>query len=454
MEITDLLMYTQKNGASDLHLSAMSPPVLRINGDMIPHTSAPLMPEQVKALLYAIMSEQQRSDYERDLELDFAISFGDDMRFRVNAFNTINGPAAVLRTIPNRIQSLEELGAPEVLKKLCNLHKGLVLVTGPTGSGKSTTLAAMINHINRHDAKHIITIEDPIEFVHQSQKCLINQREVGRHTKSFARALKSALREDPDIILTGELRDIETIHLALTAAETGHLVMGTLHTTSAPKTIDRIIDVFPSEEKEMVRAMLSVSLEAVVTQSLLKRKTGGRVATHEIMLGTPAVRNLIREGKIPQLYSAIQMGGKLGMITMKDCVSDLLEKGVITEEVARSAIMTSTTEDREDESASATGMAARKPRPVAMDSLVWRTELTSAERASFMVFMDCISSAVSSRPSTRMSEPRSPEATVRATAMAFPMGTTMERVTIHAPTEATAPIKMAHTSISRASRAA
>ena len=349
MEITDLLVFTQRNKASDLHLSTGNPPILRIYGDMVPYKSDPLTVEDIKRMLYSIMTEQQRSDYERDLDLDFAISFGDNMRFRVNAFNTMNGPAAVLRTIPNRIQSLEELGTPEILKKLCMMPKGLILVTGPTGSGKSTTLAAMVDYINANEAKHIITIEDPVEFVHQSKKCLINQREVGRNTKSFSKALRSALREDPDVILVGELRDIETIQLALTAAETGHLVMGTLHTNSAPKTIDRIIDVFPANDKEMVRAMLSVSIEAVITQALLKRKDSGRVASHEIMLGTPAVRNLIREGKVPQLYSLIQMGGKLGMRTMKDSVYALMDQGIIAEHTARALLATSAAEE-DDES--------------------------------------------------------------------------------------------------------
>lgn len=348
MEITDLLVYTQKNNASDLHISTGNPPILRIHGEMTPYKSPALSADEVKQMLYSIMTEQQRSDYERDFELDFAISFGEDMRFRVNAFNTLNGPAAVLRVIPTRIVSLDELGAPEVLKKLCGLHKGLILVTGPTGSGKSTTLAAMVDYINANDPKHILTIEDPVEFVHNSKRALINQREVGKNTKSFAKALRSALREDPDVILVGELRDIETIQLALTAAETGHLVMGTLHTNSAPKTIDRIIDVFPANDKEMVRAMLSVSLEAVITQALLKRKDKGRVATHEIMLGTPAVRNLIREAKIPQLYSLMQMGVKIGMCTMKDSVYALLNDGIISEATARSALASSTSEDGEN----------------------------------------------------------------------------------------------------------
>ncbi len=361
MEITDLLVFTQKNNASDLHLSTNNPPYLRINGEMVPYKTPPLSTDDIKLMLYSIMTEQQRSDYERDMEIDFAISFGQDMRFRVNAFNTMNGPAAVMRTIPNNIQSLEELHAPEILKKLSMLHKGLVLVTGPTGSGKSTTLAAMVDFINASEAKHIITIEDPIEFLHVSKKSLINQREVGRSTKSFARALKSALREDPDVILVGELRDIETIQLALTAAETGHLVLGTLHTNSAPKTIDRIIDVFPADDKEMVRAMLSVSLEGVVTQALLRRKEGGRVAVHEIMLGTPAVRNLIREGKVPQLYSLIQMGSKLGMRTMKESVYQLLEEGVVTEAVARAHLATSVDEDAENNQDNNTTETKAKP---------------------------------------------------------------------------------------------
>ncbi len=349
MDIADLLVLTKKNNASDLHLSSGNPPILRINGDMVPHKANPVSADELKTMLYSIMSDSQRAEYEREMEIDFAISFGENMRFRVNAFNTLNGPSAVLRTIPTQVISLDELGAPEILKKLTHLHKGLVLVTGPTGSGKSTTLAAMVDLINTHEAKHIITIEDPIEFVHASKKSLVNQREVGRNTKSFARALKSALREDPDVVLVGELRDIETIKLALTAAETGHLVMGTLHTSSAPKTVDRIIDVFPAEDKAMVRAMLSVSLEAVVSQALLKRKDGGRVAAHEIMLGTSAIRNLIREAKIPQIYSMMQMGSKLGMITMKDSIYALLNQGIITEEIARAHLLTSTSEEGDEQ---------------------------------------------------------------------------------------------------------
>jgi len=361
MEITDLLVFTQKNQASDLHLSTGNPPILRVHGEMMPYKSPAMSGDEVKRMLYSIMTEQQRSDYERDFEIDLAISFGEDMRFRVNAFNTMNGPAAVLRTIPNRIQSLEEIAAPEILKKLCTLPKGLVLVTGPTGSGKSTTLAAMVDFINTNDAKHIITIEDPVEFLHTSKKSLINQREVGKNTRSFARALKSALREDPDVILVGELRDIETIQLALTAAETGHLVFGTLHTNSAPKTIDRIIDVFPANDKEMVRAMLSVSLEAVITQALLRRKDSGRVAAHEIMLGTSAVRNLIREGKVPQLYSILQIGSKIGMRTMKDSIYELLNQDIISEQTARLALSSSSSTDDEEIQAASKNKNSAKP---------------------------------------------------------------------------------------------
>jgi twitching motility protein PilT len=353
MEITDLLVATQKNKASDLHLATRNPPIMRVHGDMLPIDAPALDANQVKTLLYSIMTEQQRSDYERDLELDFSISFGDDMRFRVNVFNTIYGPAAVFRSIPTKILSLGELRAPDVLQRLCHLHKGLILVTGPTGSGKSTTLAGMIDYMNTTFSRHILTVEDPVEFVHKSKKCLVNQREVGNSTKSFAKALKSSLREDPDVILVGEMRDLETIQLAMTAAETGHLVMGTLHTSSAPKTIDRIIDVFPANDKEMVRAMLSVSLEAVISQSLLKRADGtGRVAAHEILLGTPAVRNLIREGKIPQISSMMQMGSKLGMQTMKDTLNRLFSEGIISSDTLRDALATGTSEAESDDTKS------------------------------------------------------------------------------------------------------
>lgn len=342
MEITELLLASQKNEASDLHLSATSPPILRVHGDMMPLKMPPLTADDIRGMLYSIMTEQQRSDYERDLETDFALSFTNHLRFRVNAFHTLNGPAAVLRTIPTRVLSLEEIKAPDILARLTDLHKGLILVTGPTGSGKSTTLAAMVNHINLTQAKHILTIEDPVEFVHQSKKSLINQREVGPNTKSFSRALKSALREDPDVVLVGELRDLETIQLAMTAAETGHLVLGTLHTNSAPKTVDRIIDVFPANDKEMIRSMLSVSLEAVITQALVKRADRtGRVAVHEILLGTPAIRNLIRENKIPQISSMMQIGAKLGMCTMRDAAYRLLNEDVISQDAVKSLLATS-----------------------------------------------------------------------------------------------------------------
>lgn len=357
MEITDLLISTVKNGASDLHLSSGNPPIMRVDGDMLPVNVPALGGDTIKQMLYSIMTEQQRSEYERDYELDFSISFGKEMRFRVNAFNSIEGPAAVFRTIPTKVLSLDELGAPEILKKLCSLHKGLILVTGPTGSGKSTTLAAMVDYMNQHYSHHILTIEDPVEFVHVSKRSLINQREVGSSTKSFARALKSSLREDPNVILVGELRDLETIQLAMTAAETGHLVMGTLHTNSAPKTIDRIIDVFPANDKEMVRAMLSVSLEAIIAQTLLKKTNGGRVAAHEILLGTPAVRNLIREGKVPQIYSMMQMGSKLGMTTMKDSLYKLVDEGKVSADIVKAFLMT----DEDESSAGSKADANRRP---------------------------------------------------------------------------------------------
>jgi twitching motility protein PilT len=349
MEITDLLMATHKNKASDLHLSTRNPPIMRLHGDMLPLDMPALTADEVKEMIYSVMTEYQRSEYERELELDFSISFSDDMRFRVNAFNTIYGAAAVFRTIPTKILSLEELNTPEVFKRLCHLHKGLILVTGPTGSGKSTTLAAMVDYINKNMNKHIITIEDPVEFVHQSKRGLINQREVGASTKSFAKALKSVLREDPDVILVGELRDLETIQLAMTAAETGHLVMATLHTSSAAKTIDRIIDVFPADDKEMIRAMLSVSLEAVIAQTLLKKRDGkGRIAAHEIMLGTSAIRNLIREAKIPQISSMIQMGSKIGMCIMRDTLNKLYEAGEISGDTLRDAVASGASGGPED----------------------------------------------------------------------------------------------------------
>jgi twitching motility protein PilT len=349
MDITELLVFTKKNNASDLHISTGNPPILRIHGDMVPMKMEALQGDEIKTLLYSIMTEEQRTNYERDYEIDFAISLGRDMRYRVNAFTTLNGPAAAFRTIPTEILTLEQLGAPAILKDLAELPKGLILVTGPTGSGKSTTLAAMVDHLNSNYAMHILTIEDPIEFIHPSKKSLVNQREVGGSTQSFARALKSSLREDPDVILVGELRDLETIQLAMTAAETGHLVMGTLHTNSAPKTIDRIIDVFPAQDKEMIRAMLSVSIQGIVTQALLKKADNtGRVAVHEILLGTPAVRNLIRENKIPQITSMMQTGAKIGMRTMKDSVYALLEQGIVTREEAKRVLASGGSEKDED----------------------------------------------------------------------------------------------------------
>ncbi|CAD5379068.1 transporter [Pseudomonas sp. OF001] len=335
MDITELLAFSAKQGASDLHLSAGLPPMIRVDGDVRRINLPPMEHKQVHALIYDIMNDKQRKDYEEFLETDFSFEVPGVARFRVNAFNQNRGAGAVFRTIPSRVLSMEDLGMGEVFKKVSDVPRGLVLVTGPTGSGKSTTLAAMLDYINNTKYHHILTIEDPIEFVHESKKCLVNQREVHRDTLGFAEALRSALREDPDIILVGEMRDLETIRLALTAAETGHLVFGTLHTTSAAKTIDRIVDVFPAEEKSMVRSMLSESLQAVISQTLLKKVGGGRVAAHEIMIGTPAIRNLIREDKVAQMYSAIQTGGALGMQTLDACLKTLVTKGLVSREAAR-----------------------------------------------------------------------------------------------------------------------
>lgn len=336
MDIAELLAFSVKNKASDLHLSAGLPPMIRVDGDIRRVNIEAFEHKQVHALIYDIMNDKQRRDYEEFFETDFSFALPGLARFRVNAFNQERGAAAVFRTIPSEILSLEDLNAPRFFAELTEKTRGLVLVTGPTGSGKSTTLAAMVNHINQNRYEHILTVEDPIEFLHTSQKCLINQREVHRDTQSFNAALRSALREDPDIILVGELRDLETIRLALTAAETGHLVFGTLHTTSAAKTIDRIIDVFPSAEKDMIRSMLSESLQAVISQTLLKKIGGGRMAAHEIMVGTPAIRNLIREAKVAQMYSAIQTGRRDGMQTLDQNLKDLVDSGKITSKMAAS----------------------------------------------------------------------------------------------------------------------
>ncbi|MEZ7830341.1 MAG: type IV pilus twitching motility protein PilT [Gammaproteobacteria bacterium] len=335
MDITELLGFSVKQGASDLHITAGMPPLIRVDGD-IRRINVPEMDQkEVHSLIYEIMNDKQRKDYEEFLETDFSFEIPNLARFRVNAFMQNRGSAAVFRTIPSEVLAMDQLGMGDIFRKISNVPRGLVVVTGPTGSGKSTTLAAMVDYINETRYEHILTIEDPIEFVHQSKKCLVNQREVHRDTHGFNEALRSALREDPDIILVGELRDLETIRLALTAAETGHLVFGTLHTTSAAKTIDRIIDVFPAAEKDMVRSMLSESLQSVISQTLLKKVGGGRVAAHEIMMGTSAIRNLIREGKVAQMYSSIQTGSSSGMQTLDQCLKNLVAKNIVSAEVAK-----------------------------------------------------------------------------------------------------------------------
>lgn len=333
MDFIQLAAHGAEHKASDIHLSPGLPPLIRVTGELKEVHIAPLTSEDIRKVLYNITNEHQQKLFERELEIDFSFAVPKIARFRVNAYHTANGVTAAFRYIPNEVLSLGTLGAPSIFKDLTKLPRGIVLVTGPTGSGKSTTLAAMINAINEEESSHIITIEDPIEFVHKSKKSLVNQRELGTNTMSFAKALKSALRQDPDVVLVGELRDLETIHLALTAAETGHLVFGTLHTNSAAKTIDRIIDVFPGEDKAMVRTMLASSLQAVIAQTLLKRKDGsGRVAAYEILIATDSVRNLIRENKIPQINSMIQIGSRSGMVLMEDYIKHLISEGIVAKD--------------------------------------------------------------------------------------------------------------------------
>ncbi len=336
MDIGELLAFGVKNNCSDLHLSAGLPPMIRVDGDVRRINVAALEHRQVHDMVYDIMNDKQRKTYEEFYECDFSFEVPKLARFRVNAFVHNRGAGAVFRTIPSEILTLEQLKAPKDFETISDYPRGVVLVTGPTGSGKSTTLAAMVNHKNEAEYGHILTVEDPIEFVHTSKKCLINQREVHRDTLGFNEALRSALREDPDVILVGEMRDLETIRLALSAAETGHLVFGTLHTSSAAKTVDRVVDVFPAAEKEMIRAMLSESLRAVISQTLLKKNGGGRVAAHEIMICTPAIRNLIRENKVAQMYSAIQTGQQYGMQTLDQNLRKLVEQGVVTRQEAKS----------------------------------------------------------------------------------------------------------------------
>jgi len=335
MDIAQLLAFGVKQGASDLHLSAGLPPMIRVDGDIRRINVPEMEHKQVHDMIYDIMSDKQRKDYEEFLETDFSFEIPGLARFRVNAFNHNRGAGGVFRTIPSKILSLDDLGAPKIFREISEYPRGIVLVTGPTGSGKSTTLAGMVDYKNDSEYGHILTVEDPIEFVHESKKCLVNQREVHRDTLGFNEALRSALREDPDTILVGEMRDLETIRLALSAAETGHLVFGTLHTSSAAKTIDRIVDVFPAAEKSMVRSMLSESLKAVISQTLMKKIGGGRVAAHEIMLGTPAIRNLIREDKVAQMYSAIQTGQNVGMQTLDQNLKELLAQGVVAKDEAQ-----------------------------------------------------------------------------------------------------------------------
>jgi twitching motility protein PilT len=340
MDITELLTFAHRSGASDAHLSAGEPPRVRIHGDMKRLEHPPLTAEDVHNMVFDIMSDGLRKVFQETNDVDFSFELGELARFRVNVFRGRRGEGAVFRTIPTKVMTMDDLGLPPILRDICDKEKGLVLVTGPTGSGKSTTLAAMIDHINDNFEGHILTIEDPIEFVHRSKKCLVNQREVGAHTTSFASALRGALREDPDVILVGEMRDLETISLALTAAETGHLVLATVHTSSAPKTVDRIIDVFPAAQQEQIRIMFAESIQAVITQTLLKKKAGGRIAALEILIGTPAVRNLIREGKVHQIPSVMQTGQKSGMQTLDMSLIELVRRKLVTVEEAQSRTLT------------------------------------------------------------------------------------------------------------------
>jgi len=367
LDILQLLRFAIQNNASDLHLSPMNSPIIRVHGDLKRIKADALQSDDIRTMLYSVMTEDQRADFEREMELDFAIAYGEKARFRVNAFTTRTGTAAVFRSIPSLVPTMEDLELPPIMRRFADLEKGLILVTGPTGSGKSTTLASMINHINENDGRHIITIEDPVEFFHTSKKSLVNHRELGTDTKSFARALKSVLREDPDVILVGEVRDYETIALALTAAETGHLVFGTLHSNSAAKTIDRIIDAFPTGDKEMIRAMLASSLQGVIAQTLLKKTGGeGRIGAFEILVGTNAVRNLIRENQVAQLYSMIQTGSRYGMITMEDAVNAMLEQGIIDKSEARRALLKTTddSEDRDADEVAASLGGGKKQEPI------------------------------------------------------------------------------------------
>lgn len=340
MNVNELLAFSVKQNASDLHLSSGSVPMIRVDGDIRPLNQPEHQPDELKDMLFEVMTKGQWQEFEEKFECDFSFEIEGVARFRANVFTQRKGIAAAFRMIPAEVTTLEQLDAPEIFKDIVSANRGLVLVTGPTGSGKSTTLAAMVNYLNQNRSLHILTIEDPIEFVHDNQKSLVSQREVHRDTRSFSAALRSALREDPDVILVGEMRDLETIRLAMTAAETGHLVLGTLHTTSAPKTIDRIIDVFPGDDKPMIRSMLSESLRAVISQSLLKRVGGGRVAAHEIMLSSPAIKNLIREDKVAQMYSSIQTGAELGMQTLDQALKKLLARGDIEAEEARHCAVT------------------------------------------------------------------------------------------------------------------